>query len=66
MKGRWGWDISSSRLRGVGIGGAPSLGTLLDKLGRYPDTGIFHHGGPVSIRGEPGMCGGASYTAWRF
>ena len=43
-------------------GGAPSLGTLEDILGKSPDAGIsLHWGGGLSIRGEPGMWGG-SYT----
>jgi hypothetical protein len=31
-------------------------------LGRSLVTGISLHGGPLSIRGEPGICGGESYT----
>ena len=47
---------------GASGGGAPSLGTLEDVLGKSPDTSISLHGGPFPsesnlVRGEEG--GGA-------
>jgi len=33
-------------------GGAPSLGTLEDMLGKSPDTGICLHGGPFPSEGN--------------
>ena len=43
------------------VSGAPSLGTLEDKLGKSPDTGISLHGGPFPPKGNL-VCGGGSYT----
>jgi hypothetical protein len=33
-------------------GGAPSMGTLEDMLGKSPDTGISLHGGPFPSEGN--------------
>jgi hypothetical protein len=54
MKGLWGWGVSLKRLRGGGLKGAPSLGTLEDRFferyARCPVSGPPSHRGPV---GEP-------------
>jgi len=47
MKGALGMErLSLKRLRGGGLGGTPSLGTLEDMLRKSPDTGISLHGAP--------------------
>jgi hypothetical protein len=38
-----------------GSGGAPSLGTLEDVLGKSLDMGSLSLWGPLSGRGEPGL-----------
>jgi len=56
MKGLWGWSISLYRGSVEGAsGGAPSLWTLDDMLRKSPVKGISLHGGPLSVRGDPGM-----------
>ena len=64
MKGTQGVEhLSLKRLHGGGLGGALSLGTLEDILGRSPDVGIFLHGGPFScLRGTWYVAGGGSYN----
>ena len=49
------------RLRGGGLGGTPSLGTLEYMLRNSPDTGIVPHEGPFPSEGNL-VCGGGSYT----
>jgi len=49
--------LSLKRLCGGGLGGAPSLGTLEDMLGKSLDVGISLHGG--SFPSERNLvCGG--------
>jgi hypothetical protein len=35
-----------------GFGGAPSLGTLEDVLGKSPDMGVSLYGGPFPVKGN--------------
>jgi hypothetical protein len=60
MKGALGMEhLSLKRLCGRGLrGGAPSLGTLEDMLGKSLDMGIILHGGPFPAKGNL-VCGGA-------
>jgi hypothetical protein len=61
-RGLWGWGISLWRSSMEGTsGGAPLLGTREDMLGRFPDAGIYLHGGPFPFKGNL-LCGGCSYT----
>jgi hypothetical protein len=41
-----------------GSGGAPSLGTLEDVLGKSLDMGVSLYGGPFPVKGNP-VCEGA-------
>ena len=64
MKGALGMvhlSLSLKRLRGGGLGGAPSLGTLEDMLTKSPDTGISLHWGPFPSDGNLVCGGGALY-----
>jgi hypothetical protein len=42
------------------LGGAPSLGTLEDMLGKYPGAGLSLHGGPFPPKRNL-VCGGAAH-----
>jgi len=61
MKGALGMEcLSLKRLRGGGLGGTPSLGTLEDMLRKPPDTGISLHGGPFPPMGNLVCRGGGA------
>ena len=62
MKGALGMGhLSLKRLCGGGLGGAPSLGSVEDMLGKSLDAGIFLQGGPLPSEGNL-VCGGGTYT----
>ena len=63
MKGALGTEhLSLKRLHGGGLGGASSLGTLEDTLGKSPDMGITLHGSPFPAKGHLVCRWGGSYT----
>jgi len=47
---RDGVSLSLKRLRGGGLGGAPSLGTLEDMLRKAPGMGISLHRDPFTTK----------------
>jgi len=60
MNGDLGMEpLSLKRLRGGGLGGAPSLGTLEYMLRNSPDISISLHGDHFSFEGNL-VCGGGS------